>query len=451
MSMHRLSKTMFWLSLILGVLLLSGCEIINQASVFQQRFPESGEKISAFDWVGVSFSQPMKTSTVEAAFSLSPEIQGEFIWQEESFWFRPIHPYTLGVEYQAKLSGDLETADGQTLSVEHTWAFKVREPELIFFVPQQEGGEIWRARSDGTQPQQLSHTGGKVIDFVTNRTGDRIAYNVQNEVSGRDLWVMDREGQNAQMLIHCGRDVCDEPTWSMDQEWIAYTRNAYDTESEGHLPSQVWTVAVESGETAQLYQSDIAYGHSPSFSPDGKKLATYDTNHDAIRVLDLETSQDSMISREIPGSGDWSPDGSKIIFTDIVPAENEPFVEIYVVDLADVLVETAFDTALTDTDFSQPRWSPDGEWVAVSLRPVNATPSKSLWVLHVDGEQSLPVVEEPSSIYSAYQWDPWGERLIYQRFELGRSEDNTSIWTWDWGTQENTLIIENGARPQWLP
>jgi Tol biopolymer transport system component len=102
---------------------------------------------------------------------------------------------------------------------------------------------------------------------------------------------------------------------------------------------------------------------------------------------------------------------------------------------------------LSDTDFSQPRWSPDGESVAVSLRPVNANISKALWVLHLDGLFNRQITDDPRATFTAYEWDPWGDRLVYQRYDLGSSK--TSIWMWQSG--ESKMIIDSGTRPKWLP
>lgn len=436
--------------LIILTLVNLGCQSRGD-QLISQTIPLPGESISAFGWAGISFSQPMNQESVEAAFSISPKVQGETFWQEETFWFRPIAPFSLNETYQARLLGELETSDGYTASVDHTWEFTIRPPDLIYFVPMAEGGEIWRASADGGDARQLTDTGGNVFEFSPDRSGSQIAFSDQNESGGRDLWIIGRDGENQRLLLNCGNDVCGEPAWSMDRARIAYTREVYVPEAGGYQPAQVWTVEVEGGETSQLYQSEIAFGHSPSFSPDGKKLASYDTTQKAIRVLNLQTSLESGIPRVLPGSGDWSPDSTQILFTDLLPAENEPFVEIYIADLEDGTLKPAFETPSTDTDFSQPRWRPDGDWLAVSLRPVNANITKALWVLPLAEGNSIRVAGEPSANYSAYRWDPWGESLVFQRFDLGNSDSETTILRWDWDSRQAVRIIEEGARPQWLP
>lgn len=453
MPLNKLASRFFphLITLLIGGLMLSGCQTKEFNHPVTQIFPLEGEQVSAWGWIGVEFSQPMNTRSVEKAFSLSPDREGTFFWDENTFWFIPISAFDRENSTQAQLSGTLRTADGQALAIDLTWKFTVREPSIIFYRPEADFGEIWYADADGSNPQQLSMTNGNVIEFAPDRTGAQIAFTVHNEVDGHDVWIMDRDGAEQRLLVNCNQDNCGEPAWSIDRTRIAYTREVYDPDTQGYQPAQVWTVDTQTGDTSQLYQSDVAFGHSPSFSPDGIHLATYDTTHNGIRILDLTTSQEEVVPRILPGSGNWSLDGSRLLLTDVVPAENEPFVEIYLLDLESNALTPAFAEPITDTDFSQPRWSPDDEWIAVSLRPVNTGISKALWVISLSDAESILIADEPSATFSGYRWDPWGERLVYQRFILGSSEPDTSIWLWDWKSGESTLIFENGARPQWLP
>jgi len=433
--------------ILLLVFALAGCGILSEGKIIESVTPKDSENISAFGWVGITFSQEVTREIAEDAFTISPETPGETFWQDNSLWFRPLQAFNRNTEYFAHVEGEIETSSGQLISVDHTWNFTVREPDLLYFVPSDEGGEIWRASADGNEKKQLSFTDNKLFEFSPDPTGTSIAFTVQNDSGGHDLWLMDRDGEDQHLLLNCEKDVCSEPDWSMDRQTIAYSRELFQEQTNSYLPSQIWTVDIETGSTAQLYQSDWAFGHTPSFSPDGKHFASYDTTNRGIRILDMETSQESIVPSALPGSGDWSPEGTRIIFTDLAPAENEPFVQVFVLDLETNALNTVLDVGLSDTDFSQPRWSPDGESVAVSLRPVNASISKALWVLRLDGLVNRQITDDPTATFTAYEWDPWGDRLVYQRYDLGSSK--TSIWLWQSG--ENKMIIDNGTRPKWLP
>lgn len=423
----------------------------DKGSLIAEITPLDGAALSAYGRVGLTFNQEMDHASVEAGFSISPEVSGHFFWIGNRFWFQPLTAYNPEQTYLARLSGDLTTVAGETVTIDHSWSFTVRQPNLIYFEPIDQGGELWLLELDNRHKTQLTQTDGKVMDFAPDRPGDRVTYSVLNDEGGSDLWLMDRDGQNRKVLLDCGRDVCSEPAWSIDSQVIAYTREVYLPEAGGFQTGQVWTLMVATGETARLYQSDVAFGSDPSFSPDGKRLAIYDTTHQGVRILDLETSQESILPRVLQGSGDWSPDGTALVYTDLLAAQNEPDVLIYLADLNTQEVKAVFGESTTGTDFSQPRWSSAGDWLAVSLRPVNSGVSKALWLLNLNGNDKVLIADEPSATFSAYHWDPWGERLAYQRLVLESTGLENSIWLWDWNSGESQMLAEDAARPVWLP
>jgi Tol biopolymer transport system component len=82
---------------------------------------------------------------------------------------------------------------------------------------------------------------------------------------------------------------------------------------------------------------------------------------------------------------------------------------------------------------------------------VNTNALKGLWIIRLKDAFAIPITEEPSATFSAYQWDPWGTKLVYQRFELTSAGQNSSIWLWDWETRQSQLVIEEAGQPHWLP
>jgi Tol biopolymer transport system component len=450
MSKHHKVSSLLALILVLSV--TAACQVSNQNPIIKETIPADGEIAGVTSSIGITFNKAVDAASLEKAFSISPEVDGAFAWDDNTVWFNPARPLTPNTAYQVRISGDVNTLENETIRLNLRWDFSVREPELLYYQLAGEWGEIWRATADGQNQRPLTETGGRVIDYATDPPGDLILYSVYNEMGGSDLWVMDRAGKDKRTLVNCYRDICREGTWSKDSAQIAYTREIANPEISGSSPSQIWMLNVNTGDTAQFNRADNpAIGYSPSFSPDGKILAYYDPEALGIRGIDLESSQAFFYPTTSPGSGGWSPDSSKIIFTDVVPAEHEPFVEVVVADLASQEVTPAFGDPIRDTEFSQPRWSPDGDWVALGLRPVNSSISKALWALQIGSERQRLIEDEPSATFSAYQWDPWGQRLVYQRLALGFSPSQISIWVWDWESGQSRQIIENGGRPIWLP
>lgn len=442
---------LLFLAILLGLILilaLQGDQVGVQVSAV---IPAEGDQVGVYGPVGIEFAQPMDPTSAESHFSLTPAVSGRFEWEANTLWFFPDTLLDPEQTYQLTLTAGAQSANERELLETLAWTVTIRPPDILYLVLSQNGGDLWRWDMTAQISHALTETNGAVIDFDPDRTGEKIVYAVVNADGGSDLWRVDRDGMDNTLLLSCGLDYCSQPVWSPDGIWIAYARQMYNSDTGALQASQIWTVNTESKDTTALYQSEDAYGHTPSFSPDGQRLASYDTTHGGIRILNLETSQEAVIPTSLQEIGDWSSDGQSLLFVDLLPSALEPETVIYIANLENVIIQQTLGGDVAGTSFSQPRWSPDGDWIAVSLRPTNTSVNKALWILKTDGSEALSVADTPSANFAAYRWDPWGEQLVYQQLRTGASSLMTSIWLWDWETGESHLLVEGAARPQWLP
>jgi Tol biopolymer transport system component len=393
----------------------------------------------------------MDQASVESHFSLTPAVPGRFEWEGETLWFFPETPLDPEQIYTLTVTEGAEASTGRELIETLRWTIAVRPPDILYLNLDVSGGDLWLWDVAGQTATALTETNGAVIDFDPSRTGEKIVYAAVNAEGGSDLWVMDRDGEAEALLLSCGLDYCSQPVWSPDGVWIAYARQDYDDDTGALRASRIWTVNVETKETNALYQSEDAYGHSPSFSPDGQRLASFDLVQSGIRILNLETSEEAIIPTSLEYLGDWSSDGQQYLFTDLLPSVLEPESAIYIADLDDGSIQQALGGNSEGTTFGRPRWSPDGDWLAVALRPTNATVNRTLWILKIDGSEALSVVDDGTADFSSYRWDPWGKQLVFQKYRSGASASPSSIWLWDWESGESVLLVEDAARPVWLP
>ncbi|MFU8826942.1 MAG: Ig-like domain-containing protein [Brevefilum sp.] len=414
-------------------------------------YPGLAEQISMYGRLGVTFNQPMNTASAEAHFTVQPAVQGDFVWEGRTLWFTPRQPLDPTQVYQVTVSPGAEAANSRRLHTPIIWQASVREPDILFLRLDTTGGDLWRYEFASGLATPMTDTDASIIDFAPSPTGDLVAYAQHNAAGGHDLWLVDRDGTNPRLLLDCAQDRCFQPDWSVDAQWLAFARESYDAETERYLSARVWTVNTASGESAPLYRQPEAYGHSPSFSPDGKRLATYNTLQQAIRILELETSQESAIPTLYPGVGDWSPNGEELIFIDLVPSVLEPNVAIYIVNFQSQEVRPALGEFIPNMDYDPPQWSPDGIWIAYGARPADADVRKGIWVKNLAADEAYPVTDDRSATFVGYRWDPWGERLVFQRFSISGPSSQASLWLWERSTGKTTLLIENGARPEWLP
>lgn len=96
---------------------------------------------------------------------------------------------------------------------------------------------------------------------------------------------------------------------------------------------------------------------SPSWSPDGRKLAyvSFENKRAEVVVQDIYSQQRQVVSSQpgINGAPQWSPDGGRLAL--VLSRDGQP--EIYVLDLGSKQLTRVTQNRTIDTE---PAWSPDG-------------------------------------------------------------------------------------------
>ena len=97
---------------------------------------------------------------------------------------------------------------------------------------------------------------------------------------------------------------------------------------------------------------------SPSWSPDGRKLAyvSFEKRRSQIYVQDLYTQKRELVSSfpKINGAPNWSPDGKQLAL--VLSKDGQP--DIYVLNIASKVLRRVTRSRAIDTE---PSWTPDGK------------------------------------------------------------------------------------------
>jgi hypothetical protein len=122
----------------------------------------NSNNISPTNRISIRFDRPMDAASTEAAFSISPDVEGSFSWSETTLFFRPDGDY-LGenTEYEVTIAPSALDIDGEKILDEaYTWHFQT--------------GGLPNTASFGIGPnaQVLDASGRRAIQYVLsqNRT-----------------------------------------------------------------------------------------------------------------------------------------------------------------------------------------------------------------------------------------------------------------------------------------
>jgi Tol biopolymer transport system component len=314
------------------------------------------------------------------------------------------------------------------------------------------GGELYRVPVTGGEPEKLTETGGRIIDFDPSPNGEQIAFSKGNDQAGIDIWLMDRDGGSQSLFLDCGPNRCLTPEWSPKGNQIAYSRvEAGLSPGEGYGQARIWLAYLDTGETARMFQNSQKIGYGPDWSPDGSRLAYFDGANSQIAVIDLDSGDEFAIPSQLGRTGSWSPDGSKLLYGDMIQVEDKFTQVIYLVDLETQDSVLLYGGQSDKAQFSNPQWSPTGEWIAMTTWPGQEVTNRTLLNMSEGNSWGFSIDDEPKNIFSNYVFDPTGRYIVYQRIPLETAFARPEILLYDIDTHEVLFLAENASHPDWAP
>ena len=215
----------------------------------------------------------------------------------------------------------------------------------------------------------------------------------------------------------------------------------------GWPTSDIYVMAAD-GKNQRRLTNNPATDHSPSWLPDGKRIA-FVSERDGhvhpirgfptseIYVMDADGSNQLNLTNNPHDdrSPSWSPDGKRIVFESDRDNDRGHNIEIYVM-AADGSNQLNLTNNLTEDRY--PAWSPDGERIAFSARREghvvhNLDITYEIYVMDADGGNEQRLTENRhNDMYSS--WSPDGERIAFVSDRKGNWE-NYEIYVMDcrWG------------------
>ena len=284
-----------------------------------------------------------------------------------------------------------------------------------------------------TPPPPLPGTGGGVIAFVSNRTGNHDLFLMNADGSdqrplssaeAQEGWVSwspdglriafqsDRSGALNVHVVDVVNGVLAsedgmgrltnslpgrgswEPAWSPDGMWIAYS-------SQQAAGSDIFLVRPDGTARQRLTDNDALDG-TPAWSPDGTRLAIFSDRDGSwnLYVMNADGSQERRLTADAAedSAPAWSPDGNWIAFM----SDRDGNPEIYQIP-PDGTGLTRLTHHAGEDWF--PSWSPDGTRIAFSS---NRDGNHEIYLMNSDGGGAQRITDNAAEDWSPVWWPAAG-------------------------------------------
>ena len=259
----------------------------------------------------------------------------------------------------------------------------------------------------------------------------RLVYWEYEEESGASAIRTARLDGSDEVTIVESADALDRPMWSPDGNYIAYA-------AQKDYNWDVW-LASSDGQAHYRLTEDPQMETNPIWRPDGLGLAykvapsgDYNLTQEYFISLENGINDAKIFFWDGPQSvqlNDWSPDGSRIVYTAEVESSASGQAQIsYLAIVSNATLGKYFSKGRDSKILSQgqtlgdrgPVFSPDGSQIAFWAWDLSYR--ATLWVVNADGSNLRQITTAGFDMYP--QWSPSGDNLL---FESNRS-GNMDLW-----------------------
>ena len=232
--------------------------------------------------------------------------------------------------------------------------------QIVFYAEQNGKADIWVTDLTGRDRQYLTNTASDEGAPAYSPDGKQIAFDRDRDGT-YEIYVMTADGNAPRRLTnHPGRDLA--PAWSPDGRHIVFMSTRDNPEFD------IYSINIDSGTIERLTNGSSNW--FPQFSPDGSQIALHVMRD--VHIYSLKTRELRRVTYE-PLNGmypTWSSDGTQIAFMSWRNGRTEIFTAK--AGGADQQLLVSMPTG----DAVDPRWSPNGEYIAFVHGPSGGVAEK---------------------------------------------------------------------------
>ncbi len=304
------------------------------------------------------------------------------------------------------------------------------------------------------QPLTLTSTENSVWDFTPSPDGTQIVYAALGTLGISDLRLIDLATRQDTLLLACENGSCSGPSWSLDGQYLAYTRRSVNAFASGLLsPPRIWILDVATGQTAPIFSDSQRLGLEARWSADGQWLCYIAPDEQKLGVFNLIDGQTALYPTATGESCAWDTSQLRLYTTEFWQSGDEWMTHLIAIDVeSGEQVNLSGAGNLVEDKSAVP--SADGAWLAFQRKELEgpgATRGSQIWRMRPDGTQATALTADAAHDHGPPVWSADGRFLITRRFPLRGPEVVPSLWLIDLKTGALRHLLEPGDFPAFAP
>lgn len=411
------------------------------------------------------FSHDMNHASVEDSIVISPNVDGQYSWDENILTFFPGEDWEMGEIVKMEMNLGASTKLGFKILSPYTYQFTVRETLLAYLFEDNGNVDIYALGIFGALPRKLT-TNGFVTAYSVSGDGENLYFSAENNQHGSDVFEFQRFTQETKLLFSCFEALCENPSISPEGKYLAFTK----ANDKGIPELWIYEFSFETNTKIGTNNEEIRYLEWTSSG----YLSFYNVGTQNYLLISPDGKIISKFANPSGEKGSWSPDGATFVapflFTkesDILlgPTGEAAFDEVDFEELSKVSLLSShlfsYQQGKEPVNFSKELWVEDmhpsfsnsGRWLAFARRfndQFRWIPGRQLVIMPAQGGLVSNLSNDEQYKYSDFVWHPTDDIIAAMRFNALVFTELPEIWMFDL-TGHSTRLIIGGYNPQWIP
>jgi Tol biopolymer transport system component len=428
------------------------------ASVLRSLPADSAQNVSVRTPLTFTFTEPLDAASFSGKVRVEPPLSGTVRVNGSTLIFSPVQPLRPNTAYRIVIDPGGRSTRGRAMVSQYALSFTTRQTRLAYMAPSGEIRDVYLTDPESGATQRVTSEPYGVFDFAISPDGSRAAVSITRDKTGsRDLWLVNLDGSGRERLVECTEEVCQTPAWSADGQRIAFERRKLIQRTIGKLPgpSRIWLYDIPSQSSAPLFEDAQRIGALPRWSPVDDRLLFVDSSDSMLSVIDTVSQQSTQIPSRLGDPGAWSPDGSQVIYSDILEFEDFGFSQMFRANLVSGVITTVLPVSTTND--AAVSWSPDGAQLAFSrqIAGTRGAIGAQIWLTPPDGAAPgaglRQLTNNNAFTHAEINWSPDRRWLSARRFELREQYAKPQIILVRLDSGETRLLLEDAMSAEWVP